>query len=139
MVDVHMSANRVVPGATFAPRVGYVTVASRAVVGRSDGNGRERVALRLYQGLLHEVGASAIEGDGMVPVRSALLDGARHIVLEDVVHGQAAGLPWYGTDLGLAGWWPQALDEWRAALRARASSDTPAGASAGDGWGQPRS
>jgi hypothetical protein len=114
-------ADRVVPGATYAPRVAYVTVASRAIVGRPDGPGRARVGFRLYQGLLHDAGATAIEGDGVVPVRSALLGGARQIVLDEIVHGQAAGQPWYGADAGLDRWWPEALDEWRAALRIRAA------------------
>jgi hypothetical protein len=115
------AANRLVPGAAFAPRTGYVTVASRAVVARHGGSGRERVAERLYQGLLHDPTARELEGDGVVPVRSALLEGARHVVLDDIVHGQAAGRPWYGADRGLDGWWRIALGAWRAALRARAA------------------
>ena len=115
------AAERSVPGAFHAPRVAYVAVASRAVVGRPDGDGRSRVAFRLYQGLRPEPGATAIEGDGMVPVPAALLDGARNIVLDDVVHGQAAGHPWYGTDLGLDGWWDEGLSAWRTALRVRAA------------------
>jgi hypothetical protein len=114
-------ADRVVPGAMFEPSVAYVTVASRAIVGRADGSGRARVGFRLYQGLLHDAGATTIEGDGVVPVRSALLEGARQIVLEDIVHGQAAGQPWYGSEPGLDLWWPQALDAWRGALRHRAT------------------
>jgi hypothetical protein len=120
-------ADEHVPGATFAPTVSYLTVASRAVLGRSDGGGRERVAFRLYQGLLHGAGGVPAEGDGVVPVRSALLDGARQIVLDDVLHGQAAGRPWYGADLGLDGWWNEAVAAWRAALRyrrAHLASDT---------------
>lgn len=112
-------ADRAVPGAFFAPRVGYLSVASRAVVGRPDGDGRARVAFRLYQGLRPRPGATAIDGDGMVPVSAALLEGARHVILDDVVHGQGAGRPWYGTDRGLDGWWPDALAAWRAALRVR--------------------
>jgi hypothetical protein len=126
-------ADRVVPGAAFAPCVGYVTVASRLVVGRRDGNGRERVAYRLYQGLQHEPGALTIEGDGVVPVRSALLDGARHVILDDVMHGQAAGRPWYGADAGLDHWWPEAVDAWREALTARAAGRCPAIGEAGPG------
>jgi len=112
-------ADRAVPGAAFAPQTGYVSVASRAVLGRPDGTGRERVAYRLYQALLHDPRASTIEGDGVVPVRSALLEGARQIVLDDVAHGQGAGRPWYGADSALDVWWPVALEAWRSALRAR--------------------
>jgi hypothetical protein len=115
------AANRLVPGATFAPRTAYVSVASRAIRARRTGSGRERVAERLYQGLLHDPTARDLEGDGVVPVRSAVLEGARHVILDDVVHGQGAGRPWYGADRGLDGWWPIAVDAWRTALRARAA------------------
>jgi len=125
-------AERTVPGAAFAPYVGYVTVASRAVVGRVDGVGRERVAWRLYQGLLHDPAATAIEGDGVVPLRSAMLDGARQIVLDDMLHSQAGGRPWYGSEPGLDIWWPAAVDAWRTALRARVGS-AAAGANRGAG------
>jgi hypothetical protein len=112
-------ADEVVPGARFAPRVGYVTVASRMVAGKPAGNGRERVAYRLYRTLLDDRPAREIEGDGLVPVRSALLDGSRQIILDDVIHGQAGGLPWYGADGGLDGWWSPAVTTWRSALAAR--------------------
>ena len=118
-------AERAVPGTIHAPRIGYVAVASRSTTGRPEGVGRERVAFRLYQGLRPQPDVRAIEGDGMVPLSAALLAGARHVVLEDVVHGQAAGRPWYGTDRGLDGWWDVALDSWRGALRARTADARP--------------
>lgn len=108
-----------VPGAFFAPRVGYLTVASRARVGRRLGTPRERWRWRVYSGLLPAGSPDAIAGDGLIPVESALLDGARQIVLDDIVHAQAGGRPWYGSDQGLDRWWDAALDTWRSALRAR--------------------
>jgi len=130
-------ADLTVPGAAFAPYVAYVTVASRAIVGRADGVGRERVAWRLYQGLLHDPAATTIEGDGVVPVRSAMLDGARQIVLDDAVHGQAGGQPWYGSEPGLDRWWPAAVDAWRTALRTRAASAAADGDADGGGGASP--
>lgn len=114
-------AARTMPGPFFAPRVGYLAVASRAVVGRPDGGLVERAAYATYQALLPQPGAEAIEGDGVVPVESALLDGAPSIILDDVVHGQGAPpmRPWYGSGEGLDRWWPAALETWRAALRVR--------------------
>jgi hypothetical protein len=117
-------ADQTVPGAFHAPRIGYVAVASRAVTGRPDGVGRERVAFRLYQALRPQPGIMSIVGDGLVPVAAALLAGARPVILDDVVHGQAAGQPWYGTDRGLDGWWDEALAAWRMALRVRAAERT---------------
>jgi len=112
-------ADRVVPGARYAPVVGYLSVASRAIAGRSDGSGRERTADRLYRNILPGPAGETIEGDGLVPLRSALLAGSRHIVLDDVDHGPGSGRPWYGADRGLDGWWDEAVSTWRDALRTR--------------------
>jgi hypothetical protein len=124
-------AEREVPGPCFAPRVGYLAVASRLVVGRPDGDPWARTAWWSYHGLLPEAGATAIEGDGLIPVRSALLPGAPSLVLDGARHGQWPGRDWYGSDRFLDRWWPVALEHWRAALRARA-------ATAFDGSGDPR-
>jgi hypothetical protein len=113
-------AERAVPGATFAPLIGYVTVATRGVVGRPDGTPRERSAANLYAGLLGKAAASGpIEGDGLVPVEAALLDDATRIVLDDAVHGPLSARRWYGSDDVVDRWWPAALDAWHGALRAR--------------------
>ncbi len=117
-------ANRSVPGARFAPRVGYLCVASRAVPGRGDGTGRERTALRLYRGLLPDATGGVVEGDGLVPVESAGLPGVPTIVLDDVHHGPGSGRPWYGAEPGLDAWWIAAVETWRAALRARVRGET---------------
>lgn len=111
---------RAEPGAFHAPDVGYVTVASRAIVARPDGRGRERLAERTYRAFLPDL-PGPIAGDGVVPVESALLEGTEQVVLDGIVHGQGGGRPWYGTDPALDRWWPVALDAWRAALRARAA------------------
>jgi hypothetical protein len=122
-------ADEVIPGAAFAPRVGYVTVASRAIVGAAGGDRRARTALRFYRGLLAEDRAS-VEGDGLIPVESALLEGAMQIVLDDVVHGQFGGQPWYGSEEVIDAWWPAALEAWHAALQVRVS-EAPGGRAGG--------
>jgi hypothetical protein len=118
-----------VPGAFFAPRVGYVTVASRAEPGRRLGTPRERWLWRFYAGAIGPGAPDEIDGDGIVPLGSALLEGARQIVLDDIDHGQGAGRPWYGSDEGLDGWWDAALETWRGALEVRRS--TPASPAVG--------
>ncbi len=117
-------ADRVVPGAAFAPFVGYVSVSTRGVVGRLDGDGRALTAYRFYRGLLGAAadGRATIEGDGLVPVDAALLDGAVRIVLDDTTHGPSFGSPWYCSDERIDRWWPAALDAWHAALRARVAA-----------------
>jgi hypothetical protein len=115
-------AERVIPGAAFAPRVGYVTVASRMVVGDPTGDGRSRTAYRFYRGLLGPEateGRERIAGDGLIPVDAALLPGTQQVVLDDTVHGQFGGMPWYGSDERIDAWWPAAVNAWRCALEAR--------------------
>jgi hypothetical protein len=118
-------ANREVPGAWLEPAVGYVSVGAGSVRGRPDGVGRERVADLVYRAFIPSL-TPPIPGDGLVPLASALLEGSRQVVLDDVVHGQGAGEPWYGADRGLDRWWPVAFQAWREALRARVwESSTP--------------
>jgi hypothetical protein len=121
-------ANRVMPGPMFAPRTGYLAVASRRTTGRVHGTLRERRSWRLYRSLVPD-GAAAdaageITGDGLIPLECALLPGAPSIILDDADHGQSIGMDWYGSDRLIDSWWPTALEVWRDALAARAA---PAG------------
>ena len=116
-------AQRHVPGATWAPTTGYVSVASRYLVGRLDaGNGRERFLRRLYEDVHPQPDLETVEGDGLVPVAAALLPGSRQVVLADAIHGPSRGATWYGSAGSVDAWWPVALDAWREALRARLSA-----------------
>ncbi len=113
-------ANRHVPGAFFAPTTGYLAVASRYVVGHGQAeDGRSRFMRHLYEDVNPAPGQPIVAGDGLVPVASALLPGARHLVLDDAVHGPGVRDPWYGQAPQLDAWWPAALETWRAALLAR--------------------
>lgn len=116
-------ANREVPGPCFAPRIGYLAVASRRVVGRRDGTPRQRLAWQAYSDLLDDRDSAAIEGDGLIPVRSALLPGAPSLVLDTAAHGQGVGRGWYGSRPLLDHWWPLALEAWHGALRSRAVTE----------------
>jgi hypothetical protein len=113
-------ANREVPGAAFSPRIGYLAVASRRIVGRCDGTPRQRLAWQGYSNLLGDRDAHVIEGDGLIPVRSALLPGAPSLVLDTAAHGQGIGREWYGSAAAVDRWWPMAHAAWRDALRCRA-------------------
>lgn len=117
-------ANREIPGPAFAPRTGYLAVASRKAVGRRQGTSGERRMFAVYDGLApdRDHGRDEIEGDGLVPLASALLPGAPQLVLEDAAHGQGFGRDWYGSPRILDRWWPMALETWRAALIARAEA-----------------
>jgi len=109
-----------VPGAFFAPRISYVSVASSAVVaGRRSGRGR--LATLMYEFVIGRAAVPGTEGDGVVPVAATRLDGARHVLLERALHSPTAGGAWYGSDEEVDEWWPIALEAWREALAARAS------------------
>jgi hypothetical protein len=113
-------ADAQVPGAFFAPEVGYLSVASRLIRSNPAGNGRERVAHILYRSVIGRAAVPGTEGDGLVPVVATQLGGARQLVLDNAIHGQGAGLPWYGSADAVDVWWPAALETWRSALRHRA-------------------
>ena len=113
-------ANRVVPGAYWAPRVGYLAVASRLVAGRRDGDPAARLAWRRYQDLVAAPGAVEMAGDGLIPITSALLPGSPSVVLEEAGHGVWPGATWYGSSAVIDEWWPRAHSTWLDALRARA-------------------
>jgi hypothetical protein len=112
-------ADRVVPGPTFAPATGYLAVTSRFVTGRRDGDRRQRRAHRVYSGIVDSAEREPLEGDGLVPRRSASLAGVETLVLDGIAHGQSTHHPWYGSPEAIDVWWPRAVDIWRAALRAR--------------------
>jgi hypothetical protein len=119
---------RCAPGAAFAPRVGYVSVAADSVIGRPDRPGRAVISYRRYQMILGSgVEPGGEPGDGVVPVAAALLPGSRQLLLHDVGHGVFGILPWYGSEGIVERWWPDALDAWHAALRARLEPRSPIG------------
>ncbi len=113
-------ADRVVPGPSFAPTTGYIAVTSRFVIGRRDGDRRQRRAHRVYSGIVDSAEHGPLEGDGLVPRRSATLAGVETLVLDGIAHGQSTHHPWYGSPEAIDAWWPRAVGVWRAALRARA-------------------
>ncbi len=112
-----------VPGPFFAPGTGYLSVGSRHRVGRREGTLAERRTWRGYHALSGS-GEPVIEGDGLIPLASALLPGTTSLVFDDAAHGQGIGRDWYGSPRCLDRWWPLALEAWQAALRARVE----------DGW-----
>merc|ERR1712113_1058012 len=70
------------PGA-YWEGIGYTCVASKAVEGRVSLDLDSVLGFASYFALIGEGG---VEGDGITPVKAALLDGAESIILEDVYH-----------------------------------------------------
>lgn len=93
--------NRLFPGALHEPKVRYVSVAGAAVSGSDS-----RRAWARYGWLAPD---GRTRGDGVVPVGSALLPGAEHLVFDDLHHSSGFGR-WYGSDREtVERWWPEEL------------------------------
>lgn len=124
-------ADAAVPGAYYAPEIGYLSVTSGSVAGDPSGTVRERVAHLLYRSVIGRAAVPGTKGDGLVPVVAAGLDGARQLVLDGAVHGPGAAGPWHGSHDAVDVWWPVALETWRSALEYRARAAGAAGRAAG--------
>merc|ERR1712146_547527 len=83
--------NRLVPGAFFGAPFFYVTVASDRVVGnittvnpRPEGLfiPRDSASQSVFNSYLEVCGDGAVAGDGVVPLKSAHLDGATQLTLK---------------------------------------------------------
>ncbi len=96
--------NDLFPGALHA-HISYLSVAGAAVDGASSKRARGR-----YERFVED---GRVQGDGLVPVSSALLPGAEALVLDDLYHGRlyaGFGGRWYGSDQAtVERWWPEEL------------------------------
>jgi pimeloyl-ACP methyl ester carboxylesterase len=94
--------NELFPGALHEPAgLKYLSVAGGAADGATSPRARKR-----YERLIED---GRVAGDGVVPVKSALLPGSETVVLEDLYHSHYFG-PWYGSDREtVERWWPQDL------------------------------
>jgi hypothetical protein len=116
--DAAAFLDRATPGAHFAPRTAYLTVGSSY---------REAPFRGLLGWLSDELfsrlvgGATGEAGDGIAPAQAVHLAGAEQLTFEDVRHGHI-GANWYGDERVIDRWWPAAVQLWREALEARASS-----------------
>lgn len=100
--------DREFPGCPEAERVDYVAVAGRLdLQGSNASTFSTRTAARNY---LQIMGDADLEGDGLVPVRSALLQEARWLELPDTAHGGLFGQSWYGSNDRIEAWWSQLGD-----------------------------
>jgi len=100
--------DREFPGCPEADRVDYVAVAGRLdPLGPIASTFSRRSAARSYRQIM---GDSDFEGDGLVPVQSALLRDARWIDLPDTAHGGLFGQSWYGSTDRIELWWSQLGD-----------------------------
>ena len=66
-------------------------------------------------------GSADVDGDGVTPVQTALLEGATRVVMDGVAHEPGAGKIWYGSPQAVARWAPALLGE----TEANGSEETP--------------
>ena len=100
--------DREFPGCPEADRVDYVAVAGRLdPLGANASNFSRRSAARSYRQIM---GDPDLQGDGLVPLPSALLRDARSIELADTAHGGLFGQSWYGSTDRIERWWSQLGD-----------------------------
>lgn len=96
---------RELPGCAFAPEVRYVSVAGAVVLEAARGEASDTARRMAPSAYRNSTGEANDRGDGLVPLRSALLEGAEAVVLEGVAHGGAFGPRWYGSPEVVARWW----------------------------------
>mmetsp|Transcript_26286 Transcript_26286/g.32235 ORF Transcript_26286/g.32235 Transcript_26286/m.32235 type:complete len:577 (-) Transcript_26286:155-1885(-) len=103
------------PGA-YWDDVSYTCVASKAVPGKLGFSDLD--CLLGYVSYLALIGDGKVDGDGITPVKGALLEGAASIVLDDVYHADVLPNPIGSRNTKLIGckWYADQLDEWVGAL-----------------------
>lgn len=86
------------PGA-FHQKVHYVCVAGKTIFGK-----RQFGNWLAYSSYKLTCGKGNTWGDGITPIEAAHLDGARNLVIEDVMHSPRSSKPWYGSQKSLSIW-----------------------------------
>lgn len=100
---LRMLVDRRFPGC-HEPGVDYVAIAGEINL---EGENASAFSRRSASGSYKSIAGDAeLSGDGLVPVGSALLKGARHLVQADTAHGGFFGKLWYGSVQRLESWWP---------------------------------
>lgn len=88
--------NQTYPGA-FYDDIDYVCIAGKAVNGKK----ADWFTLNSYR---LTVGKSDVWGDGVVPLSAARLEGARNVVVDDVLHSPRQNAVWYGSPSVVKDW-----------------------------------
>ena len=96
---------RELPGCVFAPAVRYVSVAGVVDLDPARGEASDTARRMAPTAYRNSTGDANDQGDGLVPVLSALLEGSEEVVLEGVAHGGAFGPIWYGSPEVVTRWW----------------------------------
>tara|TARA_Y100001968_G_scaffold330479_1_gene382486 strand:+ start:125 stop:829 length:705 start_codon:yes stop_codon:yes gene_type:complete len=101
---LRLMVDRRLPGSFYNDKVKYISVAGKIDIenDKSITNFTKKSALNSYKSIL---GESDIDGDGLVPIKSALLHGSKQIILENTSHGGFFGKYWYCSKERVNLWW----------------------------------
>ena len=89
------------PGAYYAPQVRYTSAAGKWLRGTRF----DPLVARWVYDIYEQIGGDGTAwGDGIVPVESALLPGAQHVIIEGVSHFPNLTDRWYGSPEVIPSW-----------------------------------
>ncbi len=99
--------NTLYPACFYADHVDYFSTAGRLSLDSQNASQFARyTAASSYRSISDD---PLLDGDGLVPVSSALLTQSRNLVLNDTAHGGLFGATWYGSIERIEQWWPSAM------------------------------
>tara|TARA_Y100001968_G_C19274277_1_gene675883 strand:+ start:202 stop:909 length:708 start_codon:yes stop_codon:yes gene_type:complete len=95
--------DKLYPGCYYSNLVKYISVAGKIdLESNLVTNLARRTALASYRSI---TGKKVNEGDGLVPIESALLNGSKNIIINNTAHGKTFGKYWYGSNERIDEWW----------------------------------
>lgn len=86
------------PGA-FHKKVNYVCVAGKTIFGK-----RRLGNWLAYNSYKLTCGEGNTWGDGITPIKAAHLEGAKNLIIDNVMHSPRSPKPWYGSQQSLSIW-----------------------------------
>mgnify|MGYP001171779857 CR=1 FL=1 len=90
---LRLLVDKLYPGSYYKNNITYISVAGKINLNdNSVSNLSRKTAKKSYQSLTSKENE---DGDGIVPLKSALLNGSNHIIMEDTSHSGIFGKNWY--------------------------------------------
>ena len=99
--------NNLYPASFYADHVDYFSIAGRLSLDSPNASQFAKyTAANSYRSISDD---PLLQGDGLVPVSSALLAQSRDLVLNNTAHGGLFGTTWYCSTERIEQWWPYAM------------------------------
>ena len=103
--------DKLYPACSFSTHVDYISIAGNLLL---ESNNATHFAKRFASNSYRSISGDPLsQGDGLVPLSSALLAQSRHLVLNDTAHGGLFGSTWYGSIERIEQWWPFATGHYQ--------------------------